>query len=76
VFPDLAEQMIRIGEATGRLDSMLLRLADLLESEVQRTLDRSLSLLVPFLTLLLGGVVAGIIASVMLAVLGVNDLIR
>lgn len=76
VFPDLAEQMIRIGEATGRLDSMLLRLADLLEIEVQRTLDRSLALLVPGLTLLLGALVAGIIASVMLAVLGVNDLIR
>jgi general secretion pathway protein F len=68
--------MIRIGEATGRLDSMLLRLADLLEIEVQRALDRSLALLVPGLTLLLGGVVASIIASVMLAVLGVNDLIR
>lgn len=76
IFPDLAEQMIRIGEATGRLDSMLLRLADLLEIEVQRTLDRSLALLVPGLTLLLGAMVAGIIASVMLAVLGVNDLIR
>jgi general secretion pathway protein F len=76
IFPDLAQQMIRIGEATGRLDSMLLRLADLLEIEVQRTLDRSLALLVPGLTLLLGAVVASIIASVMLAVLGVNDLIR
>jgi general secretion pathway protein F len=76
IFPDLAEQMIRIGEATGRLDSMLLRLADLLEIEVQRTLDRSLALLVPALTLLLGAVVAGIISSVMLAVLGINDMIR
>jgi general secretion pathway protein F len=76
IFPDLAEQMIRIGEATGRLDSMLLRLAELLEVEVQRTLDRSLALLVPGLTLLLGAVVAGIISSVMLAVLGVNDMIR
>lgn len=76
IFPDLAEQMIRIGEATGRLDGMLLRLADLLEIEVQRTLDRSLALLVPGLTLLLGAVVASIIASVMLAVLGVNEMIR
>jgi general secretion pathway protein F len=76
VFPDLAEQMIRIGEATGRLDTMLLRLAEILESEVQRTLDRSLALLVPGLTLGLGALVAGIISSVMLAVLGVNDMIR
>jgi general secretion pathway protein F len=68
--------MIRIGEATGRLDSMLLRLADLLDSEVQRTLDRSLALLVPILTICLGGLVASIIASVMLAVLGINDLLH
>jgi general secretion pathway protein F len=76
IFPDLAVQMIRIGEATGRLDSMLLRLADLLDSEVQRTLDRSLALLVPVLTICLGGLVASIIASVMLAVLGINDLLH
>ncbi|SDR46506.1 type II secretion system protein F (GspF) [Rhizobiales bacterium GAS191] len=76
VFPDLAVQMIRIGEATGRLDAMLLRLADLLEADVQRTLDRALALLVPFLTIGLGAFVAAIIASVMLAVLSINDLVH
>jgi general secretion pathway protein F len=75
-FPDLAVQMIRIGEATGKLDAMLLRLADLLEADVQRTINRALSLLVPSLTICLGGLVAGIIASVMLAVLGINDLLH
>lgn len=76
VFPDLAVQMIQIGEATGRLDAMLLRLADLLESDVQRTISRSLALLVPALTICLGALVAAIIASVMLAVLGINDLLH
>lgn len=76
IFPELAVQMIRIGETTGRLDSILLRLADLLDSEVQRTLDRAIALLVPILTICLGGLVAGIIASVMLAVLGINDLLH
>jgi general secretion pathway protein F len=76
VFPDLAVQMIRIGEATGRLDAMLLRLADLLDSEVQQTINRALSLLVPALTIGIGALVAGIIASVMLAVLGINDLLH
>jgi general secretion pathway protein F len=76
LFPDLAVQMIRIGEATGRLDTMMLRLAEILEADVQRTLDRSLALLVPGLTILLGALVAGIIGSVMLAVLGVNDFVR
>jgi general secretion pathway protein F len=75
-FPDLTVQMIRLGEATGQLDSMLLKLADILESDVQRTLDRSLALMVPLLTIGLGAMVAGIIASVMLAVLGVNDMVH
>jgi general secretion pathway protein F len=76
IFPELAVQMVRIGEATGRLDTMLLRLADLLESDVQRTLDRALAMLVPVLTILLGALVAGIIASVMMAVLSVGALVR
>ncbi|MBI5321170.1 type II secretion system F family protein [Bradyrhizobium sp.] len=76
IFPDLAVQMIQIGETTGRLDAMLLRLADLLEAEVQTTLNRAVSLLVPVLTICLGGMVAAIIASVMLAVLGINDLLH
>ena len=76
VFPDLAVQLIRIGEATGRLGGMLLRLADLLETDVQHTLDRGLALLVPVLTIGLGGLIAGIISSVMMAVLGVNDMVR
>jgi general secretion pathway protein F len=76
IFPDLAVQMVRIGEATGRLDEMLSRLSGLLEADVQRTLTRALAMLVPGLTIVLGAVVAGIIASVMLAVLGVNDLVR
>lgn len=76
VFPDLAVQMVRIGEATGRLEGMLLRLADLLEADVQRTIDRALALLVPALTIVLGALVAAIIGSVMLAVLSINDLVR
>jgi general secretion pathway protein F len=68
--------MVRIGEATGRLDTILIRLADLLESDVQRTLDRALVMLVPALTILLGALVAGIIASVMMAVLSVGALVR
>ena len=76
IFPDLAVQMVRIGETTGRLDTMLVRLADLLDAEVQTTLSRALALLVPALTICLGGMVAVIMASVMLAVLGINDLLH
>jgi general secretion pathway protein F len=76
VFPSIAIQLVRIGEATGRLDTMLVQLADSFDEQVQRTIARSLSILVPALTIGLGAVVAGIIASVMLAVLNINELAR
>jgi general secretion pathway protein F len=74
VFPDLTIQFIRIGEATGRLDEMLLKQADLFDAEVRRLIDRGLALLVPVVTILMGILVGGIVASVMAAILSVNDL--
>jgi general secretion pathway protein F len=75
VFPELAIQFIRIGEATGRLDEMLLKQADLFDGEVRRLIDRGLAMLVPAITIVLGVVVAGIIASVLTAILSVNDVV-
>lgn len=73
---DLATQMIRIGEATGRLGPTLLQLAELCEEDTKRVLDRSLVLMVPIVTIFLGVLVAAIIGSVMTAVLSMNDLVR
>jgi general secretion pathway protein F len=73
-FPGMAIQIVRIGEATAQLDRMLLQLADILDQDVRRDLARALTLLVPLLTVALGLMVAGIVASVMLAVLSIDDL--
>jgi len=73
-LPKLALHLIRIGEETGRLEEMLLRQASIYERETQRTVDRLLSLMVPALTLGLGVVVAGIIASMLMGILSINDL--
>lgn len=74
IFPPLVAQMLRLGEENGRLDTMLLRGADLLEAELARRLDRLQALLVPALTIGLGGMVALIVGSVMLALLQLNQL--
>lgn len=74
LFSALALDLIRVGEETSRLDEMLLRQAALSERSVRLTLDRLLALLVPGMTLVLGLVVAGIIASLLTAILGINDL--
>jgi general secretion pathway protein F len=74
VFKDGTLDLIQIGEETGKLDEMLIRQADLDEQRIKHRIDRLLALLVPALTLLLGLVVAGLIGSMLIAILSVNDL--
>jgi general secretion pathway protein F len=73
-FPPVAVQLARVGEETGHLDAMLLSAADVLEDESQRTLERLLSLVVPLLTIGMGMIVAGLISSVLIGLLSVNDI--
>lgn len=74
VFPPLAIHMIRVGEETGQLDAMLLQVADTYDGEVQTTVKRLLSLLEPILILGLGLIIAGIIMSILVAIISINDL--
>lgn len=74
VFPRLAVQMIRVGEETGQLQEMLLQVADTYDGEVQTTVKRMLTILEPALILGLGVIIAGIIMSIMVAILSLNDL--
>lgn len=69
ITPDIAVQMVRIGEEGGQLDKMLLKIADLLEAETARSIERGLALLVPIITILMGGIVAIIVASMLSAIL-------
>jgi general secretion pathway protein F len=54
VFPRLAVHLIRVGEESGQLHQMLLRVADIYDAEVKRTIERLLALLVPVITVGLG----------------------
>lgn len=74
VFPGLALQLVRVGEETGRLDAMLLRIADIYDDEVKRAIQKMLSLLVPLITLVLGILIAGIIGSMISAIMSSYDL--
>lgn len=66
VFPPLVTQMIAIGEETGALDTMLSKVADFYEMDVENTVDRLKSLLEPLLIAFLAAVVGVIVASIML----------
>ncbi len=74
-FPRLALQMISVGEETGQLDQMLLRVADTFDREVRTTIDRLMSLFVPLMTLVLAVMIGLIVMSVLVAILGINELV-
>jgi len=66
--------LIRVGEESGRQEEMLFKIADIFETETRRSIDRMLALLGPALTVVLGLVVAGVIGSILTAILSVYDL--
>ena len=74
VFPEFAVQMIQVGEETGQLDEMLIRVADIYDREVSTATERALSVLEPVMIIGLGVVIGGIIMSILVAILGINDL--
>ncbi|HSH26971.1 MAG TPA: type II secretion system F family protein, partial [Wenzhouxiangella sp.] len=74
-FPRLALQMVNVGEETGKLDEMLLKVADTYDREVRTTIDRLMALLVPALTLGLAMLIGVIVMSVLVAILGINEMV-
>lgn len=74
IFPSVALDFVRVGEETGRLDDMLLRQADLCDESVKHTTQRLLAVMVPLLTIVIGMVVAGLIASILVAIISINEL--
>lgn len=68
-------QLLRVGEESGRLEDMLLKLADIYDQESEETMRRLLALLVPLLTLGLGALIAFIVSSILFALFSVNELV-
>ncbi len=75
VLPKLALQMIRVGEESGSLDAMLIKVAHVYDQETRASVQRMLTLLEPTLIIGLGVIVAGIIVSILMAILGANELV-
>jgi general secretion pathway protein F len=74
VFPAMAVEMITVGEETGRLDEMLLEVADTFESHLKENAKRFLSILEPALIIIMGLVVGFIVVSMLLAIFSVNEI--
>ena len=74
-IPRVALRMIAVGEETGKLGDMLLRTAIVLEQQSQRRVERLMTLLTPALTIVIAGLIGGLILTVMNAILSVNELV-
>ena len=74
VYPQLAIQLIQVGEETGRLEEMLSRVADIYDTESSRAVKRMLGILEPVLILIMAGLIAGVILSILLGIFSINDL--
>jgi len=68
MFPPMVIQMISVGESTGALDSMLSKIADFYEEEVDVAVANLTSLLEPFLMVFLGVVIGGVVISMYLPI--------
>lgn len=74
-FPPMAVNMIDVGEETGNLDSMLLKVADIYDAEVESAIDALLQMLEPALMVGLGGVVGFIVIAMYLPIFSIGDLV-
>ncbi|HVY16315.1 MAG TPA: type II secretion system F family protein [Rhodopila sp.] len=75
VFPDRTIDLLRLGEETAQLPAMALRAAEIHEDHVKVMTQRLLALLVPALTIVIGVVIGGVVASLMSAMVNVNNLV-
>jgi type II secretion system protein F len=73
VFPPLAVHMIGVGEETGRLDEMLVKVAETYDENVRTAVKRVVSLLEPLILLVMGAIVGFIVLSILLAITSITE---
>ena len=76
VFPPIVIKMISVGEKTGELENMLIKVADTYEDEVESFLNAVVSIVEPVMIILLAGLVFFIMISILLPLFQMNQLIR
>ncbi len=74
IFPARLIHLLRLGEENAQLGAMALRAAEIHEDRARIGVQRLMSMLVPAITILMGAAIAGIVASLMMAMLSLNDL--
>ncbi len=75
IFPPMLLRMVAAGESTGRIDTMLEKMADFWDEEVEAMLDAMTSLIEPLLIVFLGVIVGGIVIAMFLPIFKLNEVV-
>ncbi len=76
VFPPMVVQMLAVGEDTGAIDTMLHKVSDFYDAEVEATTEALTSLIEPLMIAVLGTIIGGMIIALYMPIFGVFDLIK
>jgi general secretion pathway protein F len=76
IFPELSIQMIQVGEHSGKLESMLNKIADVYENEVENSIMAMTSLLEPVMILIMAVIVGFIVLSICLPIFEMSELVK
>ena len=74
VFPSLAVHLVEVGEETGRLDLMLLQIADVYDKDVRTSVKALTSVFEPAIILVMGLIVGTVVLSMLMAIFSINDI--
>ena len=74
VFPGLAVHLVGVGEETGRLDTMLLQLADVYEKDVKTSVKALTAVFEPLIILVMGILIGAVVLSMLMAIFSINDI--
>jgi general secretion pathway protein F len=76
LFPPLATHMIAVGEKSGKLEDMLLRVADTFETDVETTVQGLTALIEPLMILFMGSIIGFIALSILLPIFQINQIVK
>jgi general secretion pathway protein F len=73
VFPPLAMHLVEVGEESGKLDAMLVQVAEVYDSDVRNSVKNLIAFFEPALILVMGVIIGTIVVSMLVAIFSIND---
>jgi type IV pilus assembly protein PilC len=75
VFPNMVVQMIHVGESVGALDTMLEKIADFYDEEVDQAVENLTAMIEPFMMVFLGGMIGGLVVAMYLPIFKIASVV-